>query len=213
MFSNNNRPAQTSNRSGQGRRKKTIQTGCGNKSWRSAMKTRRRWVAIEEKRMKWVQQQLPEVLSECATALSSDPRPYSEMVQRRKLNTLGVLDILVGTGGRPTRPIRPAPDSQGPDHVNHDLTALFHWEAECNQLEEDLWEWNRFLRYWRKKVGGETTAVEPTNQFHIRDVAQTDHWTEYQAFQQLNVDNAEQWVRLWEQQLEYLQDRENHWKL
>ncbi len=169
----------------------------------------REWLAAEEKRSEWVKQQLPAVLSECAASLMGAPTSCRQMEERSEFEASRVYITLVDTGGRPTHPIRPLPDIREREHMDEHLHVLCYWEGECNQFEEELREWKKFLDYRQKKETDERTKAQLEEQQSIESPTQMDLWKDYRTYQQLEVDNAKQWVEFWQRQVEYFKQSDN----
>ncbi|KAL9124035.1 MAG: hypothetical protein Q9217_006595, partial [Psora testacea] len=177
--------------------------------WLDFIESQREWVAAEEKLLKWVKQQLPAILSECATLLMGVLTSLCEMELRSELEAKGVFNTLVETGGRPTRPIRPVTKRQEHDYTDEHLHVLCHWEGECSQFEEELREWKKFLDYRQKKEADERTGVQLEGQQSTDITTQVELWKDFRAYRQLEVENAKQWVEFWQRQLEDFRDRED----
>ncbi len=186
-----------------------LHNGQGDHFWLGRIESMREWVAAEEKRREWVKQQLPVVLSECAASLMGAPTSCREMELRSELEAKGVLNTLMETGGRPTRPIRPVPDSLERDHTDEHLRVLCHWQGECSQFEEELREWKKFLDYRQKKEADRRTEVQLEERRCAETTSQVDVWKDYRAYQQLEVENAKQWVEFWQRQVKNFQEIEN----
>ncbi len=76
------------------------------------------------------------------------------------------------------------------EHVH----ALCHWEGECGQFGEELREWKTFLDYRQKKEMDRETEVQLKERHSAEGPTQVDLWREYRSYQQLEVENAKQWV-------------------
>ncbi len=186
--------------------------GRGDEDWLRFIEGRRELLSAEEKRLEWVKQQLPAVLSECAASLISLmglPTSRRQMEERSELEARRVYTTLVATGGRPTRPIRAVPDSHDHEHTDEHLHVLCHWEGECSQFEEELRDWEKFLDYRQKKETDGKTEVQLEERQCAESSIQVDLWKDYRAYQQLEVDNAKQWVKFWQRQVEKFQNVEN----
>ena len=183
--------------------------GRDDRDWLNYITTKREWVAAEEKRMEWVKQQLPVVLSECAASLIGAPTSRREMKERSEFEARRVFQALVDTGGRPTRPIRPVSDIQEREHTDDDLHVLCHWESECSQFEEELREWKKILDYRQKKEADGGTKAQLEEQQSAETMTQVDFWKVHRAYRQREVDNAEQWVEFWQRQVEDYQEVAN----
>lgn len=183
--------------------------GRDDKDWLGFIETKREWVAAEEKRLEWVKQQLPAVLSECAASLMEMPASRREMELRSELEAREVFNALVETGGRPTRPIRPVSDRQERDHADEHLRILCHWQGECSQFEEELGEWKKYQEYRQKKEADRRTEVQLDERQSADSTTQVDLWKDYRAYQQLEVENAKPWVVFWQRQVEDCQETEN----
>ncbi len=182
--------------------------GHGHQDWLRIIERKREWLAAEDKRLEWVKQQLPAVLSECAASLMGAPTSRREMEERSELEAKGVFNALVETGGRPTRPMRPVPDIQDREHTDEHLHILCHWEGECSQFEEELREWKKFLDYQQKKEADRRMEVQLEEQ-QPAETTQVKLWQDYRAYQRLEVDTARQWAEFWQRQVEYFQENEN----
>ena len=141
------------------------------------------------------------------------PTSRRQMVERSELAAKRVYTTLVDTGGRPSRPFRPVPDIQDVECKDEHIHALCHWEGEYSQFEEELREWKKFLDYRQKKEVDERTELQLKEQQSTETTTQVDLWKDYRAYQQLEVDNAKQWVEFWRRQVEECQDTENHYAL
>lgn len=186
--------------------------GRGDEDWLRFIEGRRELLSAEEKRLEWVKQQLPAVLSECAASLISLmglPTSRRQMEERSELEARRVYTTLVATGGRPTRPIRAVPDSHDHEHTDEHLHVLCHWEGECSQFEEELRDWEKFLDYRQKKETDGKTEVQLEERQCAESPIQVDLWKDYRAYQQLEVANAKQWVKFWQRQVEKFQNVEN----
>jgi len=183
--------------------------GRSHSGWLRFIETKREWLAAEEKRLKWVKQQLPAVLSECAASLMGAPTSLREMELRSELVAKEVFNALVETRGRPTRPIRPVSDRQERDHTDEHLYVLCHWQGECSQFEEELRAWRKFLDYRQKKEADGSTEVQLEERQAAETTTQVDLWKDFRAYQQLEVENAKQWVEFWQRQVKEFQETEN----
>ncbi len=183
--------------------------GLDDEDWLRTIERKREWLAAEEKRLEWVKQQLPAVLSECAASLMESPTSRREMELRSELEAKAVFDAFVKTGGRPTRPVQPVPDSQERDYTDEHLYVLCHWQGECSQLEEELREWKKFLDYRQKQGADGRTEVQLEEQQSAETPIPVELWKDYRAYQQLEVENAKQWVEFWQRQMQEFQDTEN----
>ena len=179
------------------------------RDWMRTIERQREWLAAEEKRSEWVKQQLPAVLSECAASLMGQPTSCRQMEERSEFEARRVYITLVDTGGRPTHPIRPLPDIREREHTDEHLHVLCYWEGECNQFEEELREWKKFLDYRQKKETDERTKAQLEEQQSTESPTQMDLWKDYRTYQQLEVDNAKQWVEFWQRQVEYFKQSDN----
>ena len=184
--------------------------GLDDEDWLRTIEEQREKLTAEEKRLEWVKKQLPAVLSECAVLLMELPTSRRQMVERSELAAKRVYTTLVDTGGRPSRPFRPVPDIQDVECKDEHIHALCHWEGEYSQFEEELREWKKFLDYRQKKEVDERTELQLKEQQSTETTTQVDLWKDYRAYQQLEVDNAKQWVEFWRRQVEECQDTENH---
>ena len=170
-------------------------------------------LAGEEKRLEWVKKQLPAVLSECAASLMEVPASCREMQERSEIEAKQVYKALMETGGRPSRPIRSVPDIYDTKNTDEHLHVLCHWQDEYSQFEEELREWKKFLDYRQKKETDGRTEVQLEEQQPAETMTQVDLWKEYRAYEQVEVDNAKQWVEFWQRQVKYFQDTENRLSL
>ncbi len=154
----------------------------------------RKWLAPEEKRLEWVKQQLPPVLSECAASLKELPTSRRQMEERSELEAKRVYNTLLDTGGRPTRPIQPVPDVHDGEHTDEHLHVLCHWEGEYSQFEEELREWKEFLDHQQKKEADRKAEVQAgsPDQLKLRE--------EYRAYKEMEMYNIKQWVEFWQRQ-------------
>ena len=184
--------------------------GRSDEDWLDSIERQREKLAAEEKRLEWVKKQLPVVLSECAVSLMELPTSRRQMKKRSELEAKRVYTTLVDTGGRLRRPIRPVPDIHDAEHTDEDLHVLCHWEGEWSHFEEELREWKKFLDYRQKKETDGRTEVQLEEQQSAESPTQVDLWKDYRAYQQLEVDNAKQWVEFWWRQVKECQDTENH---
>ena len=184
--------------------------GRSDEDWLRTIEEQRGKLAAEEKRLEWVKKQFPAVLSECAASLMELPESRPQMEERSELEVKRVYNTLVDTGGRPGRPIRPVPDIHNAEHTDEHLHVLCHWEGECSHFEEELREWKKFLDYRQKKETDGRTEVQLEERQSAESPTQVDLWKDYRAYQQLEVDNAKQWVEFWWRQVKECQDTENH---
>ena len=184
--------------------------GLDDEDWLDSIERRREKLTAEEKRLEWVKKQLPAVLPECAASLTELPRSRRQMEERSELEAKKVYNNLMDAGGRPSRPIRPVPDIHDAEHTDKHGHALCHWEGECGQFEEELREWKKFLDYRQKKGTDGKTEVQLEERQSAESPTQVDLWKDNRAYQQLEVDNAKQWVEFWRRQVEECQDTENH---
>ena len=183
--------------------------GRSDRGWLETIETQREKLAAEEKRLAWVKKQLPAVLLECAASLIELPTSRRQMVERSELEAKRVYTTLVDTGGRPSRPIRPVPDVYDAEHTDEHIHTLCHWEGECSQFEEELREWKTFLNYRQKKGTNGKIEAQLEEQQSTESPTQVDLWTDYRAYQQLEVDNAKQWIAFWQRQVEEFQNIKN----
>lgn len=174
------------------------------------MHDRLEWLEAEEKRLKWIQQQLPLILSECAGSLIGTPTSCRQMKERMEADTRQVYTSLINTSGRPTRPIRPISDIEESDQADF-LLVLCHWEDGYSQFEDQLTEWKQFQEYLSKKEVDENKESQPQEQQSTESLTKLNHWKEYQAYQQMKVDNAKKWVEFWRRQAKWFQQKEKYW--
>ena len=183
--------------------------GTSHEDWLRTIERQREKLTAEEKRLEWVKKQLPAVFSECAASLTELPTSRRQMEERSELEAKQVYTTLVDTGGRPSRPIRPVPDIHDAEHTDKHVHALCHWEGECRQFEEELREWKKFLDYRQKKGTDGKTEVQLEERQYAESPTQVDLWKEYRSYQQLEVENAKQWVEFWQQQVKHFQQEED----
>ena len=183
--------------------------GRSHRDWLRTIEEQREKLIAEEKRLEWVKKQLPAVLSECAASLTELPISRRQMEERSELEAKQVYTTLVDTGGRPTRPIRPVPDVYDAEYTDGHVRALCHWEGEWSLFEEELREWKKFLEYRQKKETDGKPEVQLEERQSAESPTQVDLWKDYRAYQQLEIDNAKQWVDFWRRQVKEFQDTEN----
>ena len=183
--------------------------GLYHEGWLDIIERRREKLAAEEKRLEWVKKQLPAVLSECVASLMELSTSRHQMEEKSELEAKKVYNTLMDTGGRPSRPIQPMPDVYDPEYIDGHVHALCHWEGECSQFEEELREWKKYLDCRQKKRTGGKTEVKLEEQQSTESPTQVDLWKGYRAYQNLEVDNAKQWVEFWWRQVRECQDIEN----
>lgn len=184
--------------------------GLHHEGWLDSIERRREKLAAEEKRLKWVKKQLPAVLSECAVSLMELPESRPQMEERSELEAKRVYTTLVDAGGRPSRPIRPVPDIHDAERTDEHVHALCHWKGECSQFEEELREWKKFLDYRQKKEMDGETEVQLKERQSTEGPTQVDLWREYRSYQQMEVENAKQWVEFWQRQVKHFQQKEDN---
>lgn len=213
--------------------------GASQGRWVKSMQKRREGqLAPEEKRLEWVKQQLPAVLSECAALLMGAPTSRRAMEERSELEAKRVYNTLRDTGGRPSRPIQPVPDVHDGEHTDEHLRVLCHWEGEHGQFEEELREWKEFLDHQQKKEADREAEAGSLTQENLRkeyrtykememynakqwlefwqrrqsteSPAHVTLWKEYRSYQQLEVENAKQWVEFWQRQVKYFQQHRDN---
>ena len=178
--------------------------GRSHKDWLRLIERQHEWVAAEEKRSKWANEQLPAVLSECIALLRGTPASLREMELRSEFEAREVCNTLLGTGGRPTRPIRPVPNTQEHDYTDKHFRVLSHWQGECSYFEKELREWKKFLAYRQaRKADLEERPSAETPEW-------ADLWKDYRAYQQLEVENAKQWIQFWQRQVKESQETEDN---
>ncbi|KAL8907054.1 MAG: hypothetical protein Q9207_001634 [Kuettlingeria erythrocarpa] len=166
------------------------------------------WLPVEGKRLEWAKQQLLAVLAECAASLEGRPTSLRLMEERSELEAKRVFNDLVETGGKPTRAMRPVPDCLEHDHADQHLHACRHWEGEYSQFEEEWRPWKKFLDYRQQTEADGRTEVQPEAGHSAENTAQIELWKDYWAYQQLEVDNANQWVEFWQRHVEENYDSE-----
>ncbi|KAL8652822.1 MAG: hypothetical protein Q9210_002459 [Variospora velana] len=168
------------------------------------------WFPIAEKRLEWAKQQLLAVLAECAALLEGRPTSRRLMEERSELEAKQIFSHLVETGGKPTRPMRPVPDSSEREHADQHLHACCHWEGEYSQFEGEWRAWKKFLDHRQKTEADDKTEAQPEGEHSAETTAQVELWKDYRAYQQLEVDNANQWVEFWQRHVEENYDFEKH---
>ena len=183
--------------------------GSRHEDWLDSIERRRQKLASEEKRLEWVKEQLPAVLTECAVSLMEFPESRRQMEERSELEAKRVYTTLIEMGGRPSRPIQPVPEIYDAEHTNEHLHVLCHWEGECSKFEEELRKWKKFLDHRQKKETDGETEVQLKERQSVEGLSEVDLWREYRAYQQLEVENAKQWVEFWQRQVEYFQQEED----
>lgn len=70
-------------------------------------------------------------------------------------------------------------------------------------------EWKKFLDYGQKNKADGKTEVQLEEQQSAETTTQVKLWKDYRAYQQVEVDNAKQWVEFWQRQVKYFEDGEN----
>lgn len=80
------------------------------------------------------------------------------------------------------------------DYTDEHLHVLCHWQGECSHLEEELREWKKFLDYRQKQGADGRTEVQLEEQQSAEAPTPVELWKDYRAYQQLEVENAKQWV-------------------
>lgn len=168
------------------------------------------WLEAGEKRLKWIQQQPPLILSECADSLIGTPTSCRQMKEIMEADTRQVYTSLINTSGRPTRLNRPIPDIEEGDQTDF-LLVLCHWEDEHSQFEDQLTKWKQFQEYLSKKEVDENKESQLQEQHHTESLTRLKLWKEYQAYQQMKVDNAKKWVEFWRRQAKWFQQKEKYW--
>ena len=185
--------------------------GRSHKDWLRTIEEQREKLAAEKKRLEWVKKQLPALLSECAASLTELPTSRRQMEERSELEVKQVYITLVDTGGRPTRPIRPVPDVYDAEHTDEHVHAFCHWEGEWSLFEKELREWKKFLDYRQKKETDGETEVQLKERESAKGPTQVDLWREYRSYQQLEVENAKQWMDFWQRQVKHFQQKEGNY--
>ncbi|KAL8788358.1 MAG: hypothetical protein Q9213_001755 [Squamulea squamosa] len=188
-----------------------VHKGHNHSSWMRYIKLQRETIAAEERRLWWVKQQLPAVLLECATLTTQTPICRRKMEESIKLEVMKIFNTLTETGGIPTRPIRAFPSCQDPGHTDYHLHVLCHWDAEYSHFEEELREWNRFLRHRRKFNENVDANTQKGIQCATSNTTQVALWKEYQLYQRQELDNAQQWVKLWQRRTAFFQWLADDW--
>lgn len=184
--------------------------GLNYEGWLDSIERRREKLAPEKKRLEWVKKQRSAVLSKCAASLMESPTCRHRMEERSELEAKQVYNTLMNTGGRPRRPIQPISNIYDVEHTDKHLHVLCHWEGECSQFEEELRKWEKFLDYRQKKKTDRETKVQLKERQSAEGPTQVDFWKEYRFYQQMEVENAKQWVEFWQRQVKYFQQKEDN---
>lgn len=71
-------------------------------------------------------------------------------------------------------------------------------------------EWKIILDYRQKKEADKRTELQLEVQQSTETTTKVDLWKDYRAYQQLEVDNAKQWVEFWQRQVEHFQQKEDN---
>ena len=74
-------------------------------------------------------------------------------------------------------------------------------------------DWKKFLDHRQKKGADGKTEVQLEEQQFAVTTRQVDLWKDYQVYQQLEVENAKQWVEFWQRQMERFQEIEKEYAL
>ncbi|KAL8770163.1 MAG: hypothetical protein Q9209_004005 [Squamulea sp. 1 TL-2023] len=180
-------------------------------TWMRYIKLQRETIAAEERRLGWVKQQLPAVLSECATLTTQTSISRRKMEESIKLKVIKIFNTLTETGGIPTRPIRAFSSCQNLGHTDYHLHVLCHWDAEYNHFEEELKEWNKFLQSRRQFNENMGTNTQKGIQCSTSNITQVALWKDYQLYQRQELDNAAQWVKFWERRTAFFQCLADDW--
>lgn len=178
--------------------------------WLRTIERQRELLVVEEKRLKWVKQQLSAILAKCVASLMKLSTSRRQMKKRSEIEAKRVYIALMNTDERSTRSIRSMSDIQKHEHTNEHLRVLCHWENECSQFEKESRKWKIFLNYQQKKETDEKTKIQTNERQSAESSIQVNLWKDYQAYELLKVDNAKQWVEFWQRQMRYFEKRENN---
>ena len=152
-------------------------------------------ISIVKSRLEWIEEQLPLVLSECATSLSMTPISRRRMEESCETDVRQIYQDLIAIDGRPTRPIGTVPDAWYLEQTNEHLHVLRHWENEYRQFEEELRQWKEFLGHRQKSELHKLQSADGLSKYNL--------WKEYENFQQSKVNNAKHWVEYWHREKDY----------
>lgn len=180
-------------------------------SWMGDMEMNLEHLAREEKRFEWVKQEFTQVLSDCAASLMGAPILRRRIEESSKLEATQVFNTLLATGGKPTRSMRPVPRRLDVGMQVRYIHLLCHWEAEYSQFKGELQEWNRFPDCRQRKPENPTTEALQDEQGCYNTTVHVALWKDYQAYQQLEVDNRKGWVEFWQRRWNFYDYLANHW--
>lgn len=82
-------------------------------------------------------------------------------------------------------------------------------QGECNQFEEDLRAWRKFIDYRQKIETDRRMEMQLEERQAAETTTQMELWKKYRAYQQVEVDKAKQWVEFWQRQVKRYQDKAN----
>lgn len=159
--------------------------------------------------LKRVRQQLPAILSECIDSTSGSPLFRCRLKESYELAVRQLYDTLIEMGGRPSRPIQPAPSALKSKRTDKFLHVLRHWDDEYLFFEHELDVWKKFRKWQqqnRENPQGnemqENAEPERSDQRFPESLTKLNDWKEFQAYQQQQVDRARNGVDAWQRELE-----------
>lgn len=105
-------------------------------------------IEAARKQLDWVKDQWPKVVAEAIESISmaSELLPLLEAKFRKQTN--GAFNAIQRLGGRPSHGVSP------PDKGMDGLHRLLYWSSESSKYMEELLDWETFLDWRRRKLGG-----------------------------------------------------------
>lgn len=162
--------------------------------------SRQRNLEDSEKQLTWIENQIPEILSEACTSLDDafPLRPKFEMKLEHQANAfyqdLKTLEAI------PDHSVQPPRQSAG------FAERICHWSSEISRLMQERWEWKIFLK-WRRNQPSISKAANSEEQGSGGRSSDLYIWTDHIAYRKFELERTQNWVVGWQCLLKLKEDR------
>lgn len=162
--------------------------------------SRQRNLEDSEKQLTWIENQIPEILSEACASLDDASPLQSELGMKLEQQANAFYQDMMILEAIPDHSVQPPHQSAG------FAEKICHWGSEISRLMQERWEWKIFLK-WRRNQPSTSNAAnseEPEPSGRSSDLR---IWIDHIAYRQFELERAQNWVVGWQRLLKLKEDR------